>query len=114
MGEPARHTAGGRDDEDVQIPLVVTGEGDLLAVRGEDRITLQPDPGSQAAGVAAGAVHGPQVAGVAERDLLARLPMANFIDSGADWALDVFAVKCVGKSLPGRPAADHFAVFLKI
>jgi hypothetical protein len=61
--------ARGRDDVHVDVPVVVAGEGEPLAVIGKDRIALVAVGGRDPADVAAVELRGPDIAGVDERDV---------------------------------------------
>ena len=69
--QPLRHAAGGRDGVDVDVAVVFAGERDRGAIRREDRIGLRPGAARQPLCVSALARHGPQIAGIDERDLRA-------------------------------------------
>ncbi len=63
VSQPARRSAGSRNEVDVQVAFVFAGESDLRSVRREDRIGLQSDAIGQSLGIAAFARHDPEVPG---------------------------------------------------
>ena len=67
-GEASRNAALGRHDEDIDIPIILRGEGDQLSIRGEVGMSLGAGPGRQALGIPAVAADGPEVAGIGEDD----------------------------------------------
>ena len=69
VGKTAWHAAGGRDDVDVAIAVVLAGESDHGAVGGEVRQSFEADVGGEAVRVATVAADRPEIAGVVEDDL---------------------------------------------
>src|SRR5258708_7855036 len=69
MREPVRNSACAWHYVNVNVAVIVAGEGDHGAVRREDRITLCPAAARQQPCFAALAPHQPQVAGVGKRDV---------------------------------------------
>jgi len=67
-----RLSARGRDDVDIGILVVGAGEGDLRAVRGENRIGQEVHAARQHVRFTAAARHAPELAAVLEDDLRAR------------------------------------------
>src|SRR5262249_32834156 len=60
---------GNRHDKDIEIAVIFSSECNLVPVRRENRMSLQPGAGGQAACTAAGSVDDPKVAGMAKGDL---------------------------------------------
>jgi hypothetical protein len=69
IGQASGRAAGGGDDINIAIAIVLAGEGDHGAVGGEVGESLDPDPGSQPARIAAVAAHDPEIIRVIEDDL---------------------------------------------
>ena len=67
--DPGGHPAGHRQHVDIQVPVVVGGESQLPAIRGEAGEGLLALGGGQALGHTAGLGHQPDVVGVAEGNL---------------------------------------------
>ncbi len=59
-----------RDDEGIRVAVVLAGEGDLLAVAREVRIGFRAGEAGEPLGVAAGAIHDPEIVRVGEDDVL--------------------------------------------
>src|SRR4051812_5888102 len=68
-GQPLRRAAGGRDDVDVGVAVVVGAEGDATSVRGEDGTLLVAIRGGEPFDVAAVDARGPEIARVDEGDV---------------------------------------------
>jgi hypothetical protein len=71
IGEAPQFTARGRDDEDVVVAVVVGGVGDPFAIGGEVGVAFGSDAGGEALRVATLAADGPDIARIAECDLVA-------------------------------------------
>ena len=87
-GESLGHAAGSGDDEDVDIAVVLAGEGDAGAVGREGGIGFGAGAAGEADGVAAFARDAPQVARVDEDDVSFAegwlLQQQRFVRGGGD------------------------------
>ena len=68
-GQPFRNSTRRRNHVNIFIAVVFPGEGNLCPIGRKHRIDLNSDIACQTSRIAAAAVHDPQVAAIAERDL---------------------------------------------
>ena len=71
IGEAPRFAARGGNDEDVVVAVVVGGVGDPFAIGGKVGVAFRSDAGGEALRIAALAADGPDIARIAECDLVA-------------------------------------------
>jgi hypothetical protein len=70
IGKAARLATYSRNHEDVRISVVVSGVGDPLSIWRKVRVKLGSDTGGETLGITPFAADGPNIAGIAERDLI--------------------------------------------
>ena len=86
IGQPPRHAARGRHDEDIHVAVILAGEGDERSVRRKYRVGFHPRCRGEPLGLAAVARDAPQIGRVGKHDLCPaerRVPQQQVSSLGA-------------------------------